>query len=396
VIFLLGELVAVRINDILMTNDDLGEGGEQNVSRNLTLVIHALHGGGAERVAATMANQWTAQGDRVTLITLDTVASDVYRVDAQVERVGLGLMRISANALHAGWNNAQRIRALRQAIRAAVSDCVVSITDRMNVLVLLATRGFDTPVVIAEHSDPRRQPMVGTWERLRKWTYPRCAAAVALTDTVAQYLHTVVGQRPVYVIPNGIRVPSVTASDIAERDKRTIVAMGRLSPEKGFDLLIDAFARLAAQHPDWRLEIAGEGPERAQLQQRIDQRGLRQQVQLVGWVDDPAQFLSRGAMFVMSSRYEGFPMSLLEAMACGVPVVSFDCDSGPRAIIRPEVDGLLVPAADPIAMAHAIDRLMSDPVTRHRLGQCAREVVRRFSLEVFAQRWNDVVNACLI
>ena len=234
------------------------------------------------------------------------------------------------------------------------------------------------------------------WERLRKWTYPRCAAAVALTDTVAQHLHTVVGQRPVYVIPNGIRVPSVTASDIAERDDRTIVAMGRLSPEKGFDLLIDAFARLAAQHPDWRLEIAGEGPERAQLQQQIDQRGLRQQVQLVGWVDDPAQFLSRGALFVLSSRYEGFPMSLLEAMACGVPVVSFDCDSGPRAIIRPEVDGLLVPAADTVALAHAIDRLMSDPVTRHSLGQRARAVVERFSLEVFVQRWNDVVDACLI
>ena len=366
------------------------------MSRNLTLVIHALHGGGAERVAATMANLWTGQGDRVTLITLDTVASDVYQVDAQVERVGLGLMRISANSLHAGWNNAQRIRGLRQAMRAAASDCVVSITDRMNVLVLLASRGLDTPVVIAEHSDPRHQPMGEIWEHLRKWSYPRCTAAVALTHTVAEHLRTVVGQRPVYVIPNGIRAPRVTVSDIPDRDEHTIVAMGRLSPEKGFDLLIDAVARLALHHPDWRLEIAGEGPEREPLQQQIDQRGLGQQVRLVGWMDDPARFLSRGAMFVMSSRYEGFPVSLLEAMACGLPVISFDCDSGPRAIIRPEVDGLLVPASDTVALVHAIDRLMSDPVTRHRFGERAREVVERFSLEVFMQRWNDVVDACLI
>ena len=89
-----------------MTDRLVREGGREYVARNLALVIHALHGGGAERVAATMANQWTDQGDRVSVITLDTVASDVYSVHPQVERIGLGLMRVSASALHAGWNNA--------------------------------------------------------------------------------------------------------------------------------------------------------------------------------------------------------------------------------------------------------------------------------------------------
>jgi GalNAc-alpha-(1->4)-GalNAc-alpha-(1->3)-diNAcBac-PP-undecaprenol alpha-1,4-N-acetyl-D-galactosaminyltransferase len=366
------------------------------VSRNLTLAIHALHGGGAERVAAMMANLWSAQGDRVTLVTLDTVDSDVYRVDAQVERVGLGLMRVSGNSLHAGWNNAQRIRALRHALRDAASDCIVSLTDRMNVLVLLASRGLDMPVVIAEHSDPRHQPMGEIWERLRKWTYPRCTAAVALTDSVAQYLHTVVGPRPVYVIPNGVAPPAVTASDVSDVDERLIVAMGRLSPEKGFDLLIDALARMAPRNDTWRVEIAGEGPQRESLQQQIDRHGLGRRVQLVGWVDDPARFLSRAALFIMASRYEGFPVSLLEAMACGVPAISFDCDSGPRAIIRPEVDGLLIPTGDVLALAQAIERLLSDPVTRHALGERARDVVRRFGPDLFIQRWNDVVDACLI
>ena len=202
-------LVAIGINDILMTEYGLGEGGGRSVARNLTLVIHALHGGGAERVAATMAQLWAAQGDVVTLITLDDVATDVYPVDTQVERVGLGLMRTSANPLHAGWNNAQRIRALRHALHASTADCVVSVTDHMNVLVLLASRGLDAPVVIAEHSDPRHQPMGEIWERLRKWTYRRCTAAVALTHPVAEHLRTLVGQRPVYVIPNGIRAPDV-------------------------------------------------------------------------------------------------------------------------------------------------------------------------------------------
>jgi glycosyltransferase involved in cell wall biosynthesis len=387
-------LVVQRINDILMTDCVLGERGEHNVSRNLTLVIHALHGGGAERVAATMANQWTDQGDRVTVVTLDTVASDVYTVHPQVERIGLGLMRFSANSWYAGWNNAHRIRALRRVIRDVPADCVVSLTDQMNVLTLLASQGLHTQVVIAERSDPRHQHMNKNWERLRRWTYPQCTAAVVLTDAVAQYMRTLIGDRPVYVIPNGIGRPSVTTANVAQRDEPMMVAMGRLSPEKGFDLLIEAFAPLAARHADWRLEIAGEGPEREALQRQIDERGLQQQVRLVGWVNDAERFLSRSSLFVLSSRYEGFPVALLEAMACGVPVVSFDCDSGPREIIRPDVDGVLVPPGDTAALAQAIERLMVDPVTRQRLGSRACDVIERFSLDLFQQRWNDVLDAC--
>ncbi|MHB0955349.1 MAG: glycosyltransferase family 4 protein [Pirellulaceae bacterium] len=365
------------------------------MSRNLTLVIHALHGGGAERVAATMANQWTELGDRVTLVTLDTVASDVYPVHPRVERLGLGLMRFSPNSWHGGWNNAQRLRALRHVLREVSADCVVSMTDQMNVLTLLASRGLHARVVIAEHSDPRQQHMNATWERLRRWAYPRCTAAVVLTGAVAPYMSTLVGDRPVYVIPNGVHPPKVTTADIAQRDERTIVAMGRLSHEKGFDLLIEACAPLLARHTDWQLEIAGEGPERQALQHQIDERGLQQQIRLVGWVNDAEQFLAHGALFVLSSRYEGFPVALLEAMACRVPAVSFDCDSGPREIVRPDIDGVLVPAGDTAALAQAIEQLMADPLARQRLGTRAGEVSERFSLRLFQQRWNEVLDACL-
>ena len=372
------------------------EGGWQYVSRNLALVIHALHGGGAERVAATMANQWTDQGDRVTLITLDTVASDTYAVHPQVERIGLGLMRFSATTFHAGWNNAQRFRALRQAIRNVDADCVVSLTDHMNVLTLLAAQGLRTRVVIAEHSDPRQQQMSDIWERLRRWTYPGCAAAVVLTESVARYVRTFIGDRPVYVIPNAIRPPDVTVEDVPDRDGQRIVAMGRLSPEKGFDQLIAAFVPLAQRYPDWRLRIAGEGPERAALQQQIERHGVQSQVELVGWVSDPERFLASGSLFALSSRYEGFPVALLEAMAVGLPVVSFDCESGPREIIRPRVDGVLVPAGDISALTNAIEQLQQDPLTRQRLGLAAREVTRRFSPQTFRQRWNAVLDACLL
>jgi glycosyltransferase involved in cell wall biosynthesis len=304
-------------------------------------------------------------------------------------------MRVSASALHAGWNNAQRFRALRQAIRDVDADLVVSVTDQMNVLTLLATQGLHTRVVIAEHSDPRHQQMNDIWERLRRWTYPWCSAAVVLTESVARQMRAMISERPVYVIPNGIRQPSVTIDNVGARHPNQVVAIGRLSPEKGFDQLIDAFAPLARLHPDWNLAIAGEGPEQPALQQQIDQLRLSEQIRLVGWVRDPEEFLARGSLFVMSSRYEGFPVALLEAMAVGLPVVSFDCDSGPREIIRPDVDGLLVPAGDVSALTDAIDQLQHDAPLRQRLGRAAREVTQRFSQDQFRQRWNAVVDACL-
>ncbi len=363
--------------------------------RRIALVIHALHGGGAERVAADMANLWVAQGDEVAVITLDSVESDVYRVNERVERVGLGLMGTSRSVIQAMVHNRRRIRSLRSALKAAQPDCVVSVTDRMNIVTLLACRGWQIPVVIAEHSDPRHQHLGCIWERLRRWTYPHAAAAVVLTRPVAEHLRSLFGDLPIYVVPNGIAPPASHISDAPGQASQLVVAMGRLSTEKGFDLLIDAFADVASRHDAWRLEIAGEGPQKALLQQRIERQKLGDRIELIGWVDDPARFLSRAAMFVLSSRYEGFPVALLEAMAAGLAVVSFDCDSGPREIVRQEVDGLLVSSGDPQALADAIERLMEDPKLRQRLGSAAREVVERFSGERFAERWNAILSDVL-
>lgn len=361
--------------------------------RKIALVVHALHGGGAERVAAMMSSQWACQGDQVTLITLDTVESDHYRVDPAVQRVGLGVMGVSSGLWQAVANNRDRIQKLRDALAQAAPRCVVSVTDQMNVLTLLAARPLRLPVVIAEHSDPRHQRMSAAWEWLRRWTYPRAAAVVALTHPVADFLRQIAGPSPVHVIPNAVHTPPQTATPTDLHRNRMVSAMGRLSREKGFDLLIDAFASIARQLPEWQLEIAGDGPERAALQNLINQHSLGTQVRLIGWIEHPDDFLTRSALFVLSSRYEGFPVALMEAMACGLPVVSCDCDSGPREIIRHEQDGLLVPAENAHALAAAMAQLMQEPERRAQLGQRAREVTVRFSPELFRERWNCVIDS---
>ena len=167
--------------------------------------------------------------------------------------------------------------------------------------------------------------------------------------------------------------------------------MGRLARQKGFDLLIEAFSRIANQHPQWSVKILGEGPARASLKRLIAEKGLNGRVVLAGWEPDPDFVLKQSDLFVLSSRFEGFPNALLEAMACGLPSISFDCPSGPAEIIRDTIDGLLVPAEDIEALANTLDRVLGDDSLRQRLSAEAVHVVDRFSAERYFANWDAVL-----
>jgi len=183
---------------------------------------------------------------------------------------------------------------------------------------------------------------------------------------------------------------AVLLAGAAAAQPPVVVAMGRLVPQKGFDMLIDAFAPLARNHPDVTLEIWGEGPERSRLERRRDDLGLAGRVRLPGTTTEPHAAIGRAGVFVMSSRREGFPMVLGEAMASGVPCVSFDCPSGPRELIRDGVDGLLVPPNDVPALGAALERLITDRELAARLASRAPEVVERFSLEAILEQWSTI------
>jgi len=358
--------------------------------RRLTMVIHALCGGGAERVFCTLANHWAETGREVTVLTLDAADNDRLRLAPRVRRIGLDLMSESHRPSQRVGNTLRRVWRLRQAIREAGGLRVLSFTDKMNVLTLSACWGGPHQVVIAERSDPRHQSLGPVWEWLRRRTYPRCHAWIVQTESVARYARAAAGDRPVVVIPNAVAAPAAPLPPPEQRQTR-IVGLGRLSPEKGFDLLIQAFARISPWYPDWTLQILGDGPQRAALEDLAASLGIRDRVQLAGWIDQPEPALLTAGAFVLSSRYEGFPNALLEAMACGLPCVATACDSGPAEIIRDGVDGVLVSPNDVDALAEALRQLVSDEAKRARLGRRAVEVTSRFSREAFFQRWDAVV-----
>lgn len=343
---------------------------------------------------SVMANYWAERGEDITLITLSSQSTDWYKLDHRVKRVGLGALSSSAHTSQAIRRNVERIIRLRRALRRAHPDVVISFLDTTNLLTLMASWGLGIPVVVSERNDPREYSIGLAWSVLRSMLYRYADTVVVQSCAIRDWVLRLPGIRATHVIPNPLS-PISNGSKQASRphaSTHAIIAMGRLVRQKGFDILIEAFSRCATKHPDWSLVILGEGPERGSLQILAASLGITDRVHLVGQVREPAAILKGADLFVLSSRYEGFPNALVEAMACQLPVVSTDCSSGgPRDIIRDGVDGILVPPKDVMALASAMDRLMMDDGQRQRLGRRAGDVVERFSINTVMKLWDDLL-----
>tara|TARA_R110002095_G_scaffold94422_3_gene82394 strand:- start:236259 stop:237380 length:1122 start_codon:yes stop_codon:yes gene_type:complete len=367
--------------------------------RRLTITVPSLSLGGAEGVAAMMANHWAQEGETVTLITLDSVETDTFQLAESVQRHALGLMQDSNNLWQSITNNWHRVKKLREAIAKSEPDVVISLTDRMNVLTLLASRKSKWPVLISERSDPRHHPIGRLWSTLRKYTYPQAATLVVQTAGVAQHFRQWLSSIPIEVIPNAVPsprssdVPVVTEQIVLERPpSHLIFGMGRLSHEKGFDLLIDAFSSLAHEFPEWKLRILGEGPLRESLQAIISERGLEEQIELAGWAADPERLLDQGDLFVLPSRYEGFPNALLQAMSRGLACISFDCESGPADIAREDLHVALVPAENVSELTSQMREFIQDERLRKEVAVHNLQVTERFSVARYFKTWDQLIN----
>jgi glycosyltransferase involved in cell wall biosynthesis len=369
----------------------------------LALVISSLSSGGAERVMSVMANYWAERAWKVTLITLDSTTSDFYRLHQRVDRVALGLMEESSNAFIGIRNNVLRIARLRNAIQAAKPDVVISFIDRVNVLTLLATWQLPLRTVIMEHTHPEGRDVGSSWNVLRRLTYPTADLIGVLTERARPWAQRYAKMKPVFVMPNPVSIADQNVKGDVElahfvkapQNAHIIVSMGRLIREKGFDLLLAAFAKVFQSRPELRLVVLGEGVERPVLEQFAADLGIAFYVSFPGRISNPWPLLRQADLFILSSRHEGFPLALCEAMACGLPVISFDCPSGPREIIRDDVDGVLVAPENVDALSEAINKLMCDEAKRKRLAARAPEVIQRFGLDKIMGMWDTLLRSLI-
>ena len=232
-------------------------------------------------------------------------------------------------------------------------------------------------VYLANHSSAMRRAI--------RRTYKRLDAVCALTERDADDYREMLGESTrVECLPNAVPPTEFRTTG----GRKVVVAAGRLVPTKGFDRLVPAFAAVVARHPDWLLRIYGTGGERRLLEGLVHRHGLERSVQFMGYSDRLTEELAEGSLFVLSSRNEGFPMVLLEAMSVGLPVVSFDCRNGPADLITHGVDGLLVPQGDVPGLAMAMCSLIEDPSWRRTMGSAALATAATFDLAHLSHRWD--------
>lgn len=365
-------------------------------AKRVTVVSASLYGGGAERVVIDLCRHLRDNGREVTLLTLTGDAPDAYPAPDGVRRERLDIRGLSRTLLQTVWFSIGRVVAVRRTLLASKPDVVVSFIDRVNMLTLVALLGTGIPAIVSERLHPGYNPIARLWLFVRHLIYPLAKVVTVQTTDGAEWLRRHTSIKHPVVTPNAVRhlQDFGTRTDEAAQSLvgPFVLAIGRLNEQKGFDLLLDAFHRSGLARAGWRLVILGEGLERAALEQQTTALGLADVVTFPGFVE-VGQWLSRADIFVLSSRYEGFPNALMEAMQMQRACISFDCPSGPRDLIENERDGLLVPPQDVGALSEALQRLAADPALRSRLGAEAAKVGERFSAATVYAKWLHIIDA---
>lgn len=371
----------------------------------LRFLLHDVYtrGGGVLTVTLALARDLSDRHD-VELVSLYGDEQPVHRLPADVpvrvlidRRRSPGLLQrcLSARPTQVMPKHEPRIDqysrytdfVLWRYLHSIRGGAVVTMQPGLNVA--LARLGSRRYLRIAED----HRPLVERPRSVTKLYEEYCGnldAFLALTDEDTAGYRRMLGAR---TRVQTMRDASPTwQGELSTLTKKVVAAAGRLERSKGFDLLLTAWARVVDAHPDWRLRIYGDGSQRAALEQQITDLGIAGTVTLEGYCTSLQQELADASLFVLSSRAEGYGMVLLEAMACGVPVVSTDCPNGPRDIISPGIDGLLVPNKDVDALANAIIEMIElDDDTRRRMATAALTKADERSQEALSAQWDTLL-----
>ena len=416
--------------------------------KRLAFVIAHLGPGGAQRVAVTAANAFVERGHDVHLIVVDENAL-AYKLDQRVvlqccrekqpetlsvssqhrkaEQTNTGpvgikihsenkvslrrrigqvpwiatyvkpivvtsshrariLVRTSLGPIVPLISLLRNARRLRRRLRGADPDAVLSFLTQTNILTVLATRGLGTRTVISERNDPRLQRHRPRVEFMRWLVYRWADVVTANSRGALTALQSCVPKEKLAYLPNPLMPPA--SKEIAFLQAPTIITVGRLVQQKGIDVLLEAWAQASERLPGWRLAIVGDGPLRETLQARCRELGVENSVDWHGHLADPFPLLRASKFFVMTSRFEGTPNALLEAMSCGLPGIVTNASPGPCELVgSDESAGLIVPVEGAKETADAIIRLAREKPLRQRFAAAACERAREHELDQALGIW---------
>ena len=347
---------------------------------HITFLVHDIHfGGGGEKVTADIANYFAAKGDQVTIVSISTCKTEnKFTIDARVNIESLNVALSRRNKL---FRKIESVFEVKKYFRNVdYQSLLLGIGLYPSLLVALLPRGDHLIKIgcqVSSYSSVKH-----LWYILRWLLFRRLNVVISVTEYDVPYLQKL--NRNVYVIPNSV---SFYPDQPAELENKTILWIGRIDYLKGCDLLLEVFSRFCLNNKDWMLRIIGDGPLRETIKGTIAEKGLSDRVSVILSTEKIIEEYLDASVYLMTSRSEGLPLVLLEAQGCGLPVISFNCVTGPSEIINNGIDGYLIDHFNIDEMNAKLTALCADIGKRRELGKNARENVKKFLPDQIFNHW---------
>ena len=345
--------------------------------------------GGIERAIINTANLFTEKGHDVSLVILDETAELFYPLHTRIhiirQPLSFGITQ-EGNILTRKIKLLSDVLKLRRILKKLKPGLVIATEYPFATAAVLTGIRNPARVVSWEHHHYNELGKSAFWKRMERFTYPKLDAVVCLNEDEKKYYEQL-NAKPV-VIPNFITRSIVTGSHRSNR----ILTVARLTEVKGIGLFLQTAKIVLQKHPGWTWKIIGDGEMKKEVMEFIKKENLTGRLIIQTPVDHNIQKeYEEASIYVMTSKHECFPMTLLEAMAAALPCIAFDCETGPRHIITDKEDGLLIEVEDPQQLAEAISLLITDEEKRKKMGEKALENVRRFSADRVYELWKTTI-----
>ena len=340
--------------------------------------------GGTERVTSVVANELVKKNYDVSILNLTGGNTPFFILDKNIKNHSLYTEKTSfkKNFLPTIWK-------IRKFIKEHQIDMVIVVDSNSCLFTVPALFGLDIEHICWEHFNFNND--LGRYSRRvgRQLAARYCDAVVTLTERDKQYwLRGTSHKSQIIAIANPCPFPPQADSKI--NGSNTVLTVGELTKIKGFDLLLEAWVQVNSTMPNWKLIIVGEGEDRKKLTSFINEHNLVDSVDLVGRTSDVSKYYEKADIFCLSSRFEGFPMVLLETLAFGLPVVSFDCDTGPAEILE-DTGSILVPKSNISQLALSLINLMKDESARASISLKAKEKCENYQPENIINQWIELL-----
>lgn len=357
----------------------------------LLFYIHGLSGGGAERVMATLMNRFVEQNHKVRVVYTESLEQPVYQLDSRIEQVYMQMefpMKSSSIPVKI-FRRIWKYPAIRKQAKIFKPDFVISFLKAQNNDVLTALLGTRIPVIIGDHTNvDRKYPWQTSF--LSKVLYPNASGIMMLT--LRDYNRWKNKYRHVYYVPNPC---DIKQKHIGAARKKIVLGVGRVNQWeiKGFDSLIKAWDLIQDKHPDWKCQIAGVYSDKSlsNIRKEVGDKAYRN-IEFIGFRSDIHDYMESCEVFCLSSRIEGMPMVLLEALSLGCACVAFDCVTGPAEMIEDGITGLLVKNQDVNELAIKLEQIITEDKLRNAFHKNAPMSVERFSTENVLNMWYQMFN----